>query len=322
MTAMLSRAATSIGLEWRPPTCPERLRLDDWFLGKAADPRPRQTPIPFWPDVHDEISKSWKTPLSSRDRSLVSSAFPPLDEAAARGYTGLPPVERSVAMQLCPQSASSRGEPKHPSKACRFSLTLVAKSYRAAGQAAASLHAMATLQDYQAQMLRDMHEGKTNPELFDKLRAATDLALQATKVTARSLGLVMSTVVVQERYLWLNLADMRDAERTRLLNAPLSQAGLFGGAVEDLAQQFSTAQKQTEAIRHILPHRPTAASTQPAGQTPRPVSRRGRPPAAPAPPARTTQQPPPRAGRGGSRKKAPQPSPAPSPAKRRAKRRS
>ncbi|KTG39033.1 hypothetical protein cypCar_00039582 [Cyprinus carpio] len=29
LTAMLSRAAESIGLEWNPPPCPERSRLDD-----------------------------------------------------------------------------------------------------------------------------------------------------------------------------------------------------------------------------------------------------------------------------------------------------
>ncbi|KAG1947997.1 hypothetical protein F2P79_012761 [Pimephales promelas] len=137
----------------------------------------------------------------------------------------------------------------------------VTKSYRAAGQAAASLHAMATLQVYQAQMLRDKHEGRTNPGLFDELRATTDLALQATEVTTCSLGLVMSRAMVQERHLWLNLADMKDAEWSQLLDTPMSQAGLFGGAVEDFAQLFSTAQKQTEAIKHILPHRPAAAST-------------------------------------------------------------
>lgn len=37
-----------------------------------------------------------------------------------------------------------------------------------------------------------------------ELRTATDLALRATKVTARSLGQVMSTCVVQEHHLWLN----------------------------------------------------------------------------------------------------------------------
>ncbi|CAM4616073.1 unnamed protein product [Leuciscus chuanchicus] len=319
LTAMLSRAAAAIGIEWSPPPDPVRSRLDDWFLGAAADTRRRPTPIPFFPEVHEEVTRSWKAPMSSRDRSSAFSAFPPLDRADACGYTGIPTVERSVAMQLCPTSASSRGDPKHPSKACRFSSTMVAKSYRAAGQAAASLHAMAILQVYQAKMLRDMHEGRTDPGLFDELRAATDLALRATKVTARSLGLVMSTAVVQERHLWLNLADMREPERTRLLDAPISQAGLFGGAVEDFAQQFSTAQKQTEAIKHILPRRSAA---QPSVQNPQPARRRGRPPTAPAPPARPQQQPSPGPRRGGSRRKAPQPSPAPQPAKRQAKRRS
>ncbi len=33
LTAMLSWAAESVGLHWRPPPSPERSRLDDWFMG-------------------------------------------------------------------------------------------------------------------------------------------------------------------------------------------------------------------------------------------------------------------------------------------------
>ncbi|KAL0169952.1 hypothetical protein M9458_034548, partial [Cirrhinus mrigala] len=55
---------------------------------------------------------------------------------------------------------------------------------------------------------------------------------------------VMSTMVVQEHHLWLNLAEMRDAKKVRFLDAPISQAGLFGETVEDFAQQFSTVKKQ------------------------------------------------------------------------------
>ncbi len=33
MTAMLSRTTERLGLEWRPPPCPEHSRLDDWFPG-------------------------------------------------------------------------------------------------------------------------------------------------------------------------------------------------------------------------------------------------------------------------------------------------
>ncbi|KAI2651068.1 ORF V: Enzymatic polyprotein [Labeo rohita] len=99
---------------------------------------------------------------------------------------------------------------------------------------------MAILQVYQAKVLKDLHEGVPDPELLHELRSATDYALRATKVTAQALGRAMSTMVVQERHLWLNLAEMRDAEKARFLDAPISQAGLFGETVEEFAQQFST----------------------------------------------------------------------------------
>ncbi|KAI2666668.1 enzymatic polyprotein [Labeo rohita] len=109
----------------------------------------------------------------------------------------------------------------------------------ASGQAASTLHAMAILQVYQAKVLKDLHEGVPNSELLHELRSATDYALQAMKVTAQALGRAMSTMVVQERHLWLNLAKMRDAEKVHFLEAPISQAGLFGDIVEAFAQQFS-----------------------------------------------------------------------------------
>lgn len=281
LTAVLSRAAESIGLEWNPPPCPERSRLDDWFLGAARADRQHPPLVPFFPEVHQEVTSSWRAPLTARNRSGSSSAFTALDGGAAKGYVGIPPVERSVAMQLCPQSASAwRGGPKLPSKA-----TLVAKAYRAAGQAASALHAMASLQVYQAKLLRQLHEGSADPGVLQEARTATDLALRATKVTARSLGQVMSTLV------------------------------------ESFAQQFSAAQKQSEAFRHILPRWPSAASTPPPAQ-PQPARRRGRPPAASSTPARPQQQPSPRPQRGDGRRRAAQPVSAPKPAKRQAKRRS
>ncbi|KAI2660848.1 hypothetical protein H4Q32_008522 [Labeo rohita] len=151
-------------------------------------------------------------------------------------------------------------------------------AYSASGQAASALHAMAILQVYQAKVLKDLHEGVPDPELVQELRSATDYALRATKVTAQALGRAMSTMVVQERHLWLNLAEMRDAEKVRFLDAPISQAGLFGETVEEFALQFSTVKKQTEAIKHILPRRVASSSPAPPRQQPPPAPRRGRPP--------------------------------------------
>ncbi len=119
----------------------------------------------------------------------------------------------------------------------------------------------------------------------------------------------MMALVVQERHLWLCLADMRDTDKVRFLNSPVSQTGLFGDAVENFAKQFSAVQKQSEAISHILPRRSAVASTLPPA-APQPARRRGRPPAtAPAPAPQ--QQPPPKRRRGASRKRGPLPVQAP-----------
>ncbi len=103
---------------------------------------------------------------------------------------------------------------------------------------------MALLQVHQAKALRDLHEGGHDPQVHHELRAAMDLALRATKVTARAVGRAMSTLLVQERHLWLCLADMRDTDKVRFLNSPVSQTGLFGDAVENFAQQIGSVTGQ------------------------------------------------------------------------------
>ncbi len=102
LTAMLSRAAESVGLHWRTPPSPERSRLDDWFLGAQAKSR-QPPPVPFFPEVHEEVTRSWRAPFSARNRPSASSVLTTLDGGAAQGYVEIPPVGRAIAMQLCPQ---------------------------------------------------------------------------------------------------------------------------------------------------------------------------------------------------------------------------
>ncbi len=107
MTAMLSRAAENVGLVWKKksPPCPDPLRLDEWFLGggRAGSQRP---PL---------VTRLWKAPFTARNKSCSSSPLTTLDGGAALGYAGIPLVERSVAMQLCPTAATTlRGDPCLP----------------------------------------------------------------------------------------------------------------------------------------------------------------------------------------------------------------
>ncbi len=75
-------------------------------------------------------------------------------------------------------------------------------------------------QVHQAKALKQVHDGSTEPGLMQELRTVTDFALRATKVTAWSLGKAMSTMVVQERHLWLNLAEMKYVDKARFLDTP------------------------------------------------------------------------------------------------------
>ncbi|XP_077069976.1 uncharacterized protein LOC143722468 [Siphateles boraxobius] len=307
LSAMLKRAAEAVGLEWNPPPCPVQSRLDDWYLGAGRAGSQPAAPVPFFPEVHEELTWSWTAPFTAENDLSSSSSLTTLVGGAVKGYEAIPPVERSVATHLCPTAAASWvGDPCFPSRACEFASGLAVRAYRACGQAASSLHALALLQVYQAKTLMDMHEGSLDRALVSELRTATDLALRGTSVAACAVGLAMSTLVVQERHRWLSLVEMADADKVRFLDSPISQVGLFGDVAESCAQQFSATQVRTEAPRHTLSRRPAVASTLPPGIVPPPVRRRGRPPAAASGSAGSPQQPTPRPQRRTSSRQAAQ----------------
>ncbi len=79
LTAMHARAAVSIGLEVNRPPSPEPSRPDDWFLGAGSGSQPHSTPVPFFPEVHEELTRSWMAPFTARSRSSASSILTTLD---------------------------------------------------------------------------------------------------------------------------------------------------------------------------------------------------------------------------------------------------
>ncbi len=87
------------------------------------------------------------------------------------------------------------------------------------------------------------------------LRAATDFALMATKQAAQAVGKAMGFMIILQRHLWLNLADLKDADRKVLLNTPVTPSGLLSDAVESITEHFVEAQKRAKAMSHIMPRR-------------------------------------------------------------------
>lgn len=100
LTAMLSRAAESVGLEWRPPLCPKAQGWMIGFLGwlTLTISAPPQCMMRL-PD------RGWH--LSARNQAGASSPLTILDGGAAKGYVEIPPVECVVVMQSCPQRTAA-----------------------------------------------------------------------------------------------------------------------------------------------------------------------------------------------------------------------
>ncbi len=288
---VLSKAVEELGLEWSPPEEPSRSRLDEWFLPGRRQ-APQQRPSPFFPEVHDELTRSWRSPYSARLRTSASSALTTVDGAEEKGYERMPQLDESVTAHLCPPTAIGwKAKASHPSKPCRTTSALAGRSYASAGQAASALHSMAVLQVYQAKLLSAIDESEPDPATLRELRSATDLALRATKTTAQAIGRSMASLVVLERHLWLTLTEIKDADRVSFLDAPISPSGLFGPAVKGFAERFTEAQKASQAMRHFLPKRSSPAAAQSRPRT-APTQQSAKPaPAVYAPQPARTQQP-------------------------------
>lgn len=65
------------------------------------------------------------------------------------------------------------------------------------------------------------------PAEIEELCHTTDLAHHATKQAARAIDRSLAVLVTMERHLWLNLLGLKEKERSFLLDARVSPAGLF-----------------------------------------------------------------------------------------------
>ncbi|KAL0165643.1 hypothetical protein M9458_037487, partial [Cirrhinus mrigala] len=255
---VVTRAVAKLNIDWpaEPLVEPQKSKLDERFL--RSRPPPARRSLPFFPDLHTEVSRSWNSPFSSR--LFIRASY---NYGDASGGTDAHEL-------LSPESASSLKAPVLPSKPLRVTSALVGKGYTAAGQAGACLHTMSVFQAYQADLLKELDEGEEIKDSdISELRRTADLSLRATKETARAIGRSMAALVAAEKHLWLTLSDMKEKDRVFLLDAPLSPAGLFGDAVNAVADRYQEARKQVPAFQRFLPRRRPAHGAA-ATEQPRP----------------------------------------------------
>ncbi len=146
-------AASRESSRWIGPMSPASSELRNSTSGAHSKPERRK--LPFFSDLHREISSSWKQPFSSRLTNTAVADFTNLVGSVEQGYTAMPVIEDTLASHLSPSLAPSwKYRPLLPSKPCRTTSALIGKSYIAASQAGMALHTMAILQAYQADVLK------------------------------------------------------------------------------------------------------------------------------------------------------------------------
>ncbi len=207
---VVTRAVDKLHIDWpaEQQTESRGSKLDERFL--RARPPPPHRSLPFFPDLHTEVCRSWGRPYSSRLFIPASNYYGNVVGLDECGYRAMPKVEQTLASYLSPHVASSLKAPALPTKPLRTTSTLVGRGYLAAGQAGACLHTMSVLQAYQADLLKELDEREqVSSDDIAELRRTADLSLRATKETARAIGRSMAAMVAAERHLWLTLSDMK-----------------------------------------------------------------------------------------------------------------
>ncbi len=212
--------------------------------------------LPFLPDLHTEVEKEWKKPFSSRIHRFQHTSYANIVGMRESGYERMPPIEETLASYLSMGETTSLKVPSLPSKPLQDTSRLNGRAYAAAGQVVASLHTMAVLQAYQADLLKDLDKGLgLSPDEVAELRRTTDLALRATKQAATAMGRSMAAMVVMERHLWVNLADIGKKEKGFLLDAPDSPSKLFATSIEMVVEKFREARAHSAAFKTFIPQR-------------------------------------------------------------------
>ncbi len=146
-----------------------------WMSGFCRGRRqaPQQRPSPFFPEVHDELTRSWRSPYSCPP-PYFRLHLPSLRLMAAeeKGYERMPQLDESVAATSLPTHTAIgwKAKASHPSKPCRdhFSARWTLLRFSWTGGFGAPLYG--GLQVYQAKLLSAIDESEPDPATLRELR--------------------------------------------------------------------------------------------------------------------------------------------------------
>ncbi|MGH0142675.1 UNVERIFIED_CONTAM: hypothetical protein FKN15_003028 [Acipenser sinensis] len=125
-------------------------------------------------------------------------------------------------------------DPVCPNGQCRITEAHLKKAYAAKAQVTRLTNTGGLLTAYLDGMLCLV----TVPELLaSELRAVSGTLLQISGFQGQALGRSLAGLVVERRQLWLSQARVLDADKSALLDVPISPGHTFGPAVEEILQR-------------------------------------------------------------------------------------
>ncbi len=72
---VMNKAVQELELSWNPPEEPAKSKLDSWYFRSSRRQVDTRTSVPFFPDVHDQLVKTWSAPQSARVHSATQAMF-------------------------------------------------------------------------------------------------------------------------------------------------------------------------------------------------------------------------------------------------------
>ena len=297
--AIIKKAAEIMGVPL--PASPPVEEEDPWEVGPHAKRMKTSKPLcPTMPKLADYVQGSWEAPLMANAPVKALLPFTRVTGLGEAVKTGPPPLEPSLAAYLVPGASAWMTTKKAnlPSSRDKLTASLADKAYVWGAQAAAASGNAALLTAAVSKLSTEKPEG-LSPEETSWVARMASAALHLNQGAAICAGRAMGNSLVVHRHLWLSLTAMREADKSALLNAPVTGEGLFGPAVAAASERFSRLEEER---KHLLGHMPlqkkanAAPFSIPAGATQgrrkrarRPVARaatatQAAPPATPVPP--------------------------------------
>ncbi|RXN06477.1 guanylate cyclase 2G-like protein [Labeo rohita] len=177
---ILAKAIKELNFNWDAPDQPARSKLDSWYSQSSRCLAALRRRVPFFPDVHEQVVKSWSALQSAHIHSSTQAMFYHVDGVGSRR-----PSPRICAhLRPCLVQTS----------ACLLSLVeavhLTHKACSSAGTEVSVLHVMAVLQVFQAKLLQTLES--SDIDVVKDLHTAADFALMSSECSAQFIGQSMA----------------------------------------------------------------------------------------------------------------------------------